>query len=298
MSRPIRSIVAGIADAGEDAHLADAVRLADRLGAVLHVVHAYHLPDPALYPHVELAVFRPGALQDVHERVQGLLEEQVRKLSPGAGVTCRAVPVPPAMAILEAAYTAGADLITVGATRHGAVARTLLGTTAQRVLRGSPVPVLVSRHAGDVRRRVLLTADLSDLSVKVHRRAVDLATVLAGTEAELRSLLVVSYDVPLLVPVEPGGLADAGRQELAAFLDRAGSGAARLEQKVRVGEAAHEILAEVEEWGADLLVLGTHGRSGVSRFLIGSVAESVLNKVDCEVLVIPSSAVSAAAMNG
>jgi nucleotide-binding universal stress UspA family protein len=61
--------------------------------------------------------------------------------------------------------------------------------------------------------------------------------------------------------------------------------------KVRVGQPVAEILAEADEWHADLLVMGTYGRSGASRFLIGSVAESVLRRVQCSVLVVPNAAV-------
>ena len=57
-----------------------------------------------------------------------------------------------------------------------------------------------------------------------------------------------------------------------------------------MGEHTSEILAEAEEWGADILVLGTQGRGGLSRFLIGSVAESVVRRAPCDVLVIPAAA--------
>jgi nucleotide-binding universal stress UspA family protein len=295
MDSAIRSIVIGIADAGEDRHLAPAVQLAESLGATLHVVHAYRLPEPALYPYVDMSVFGPAAIEDIHRRVQGLLEEQIRTLSASDRITSRAVPVPAAMAVVDAAADVGADLIIVGATRHGTVARAVLGSTAQRVLRTASVPVLVSRRRGDTPRRVLLTTDLSELSARVHARGVQLATLLArGVEPELRTLLVVAYDVPVMAPLEPSVLTEAGERQLEEFLADTGS-AARAEGRVRVGDPRREIAAEAEEWSADLLVLGTHGRSGVSRFLIGSVAESVLRNVECDTLVIPAAAVEGAA---
>ena len=52
------------------------------------------------------------------------------------------------------------------------------------------------------------------------------------------------------------------------------------------GDAASEILRVAEEVGADLIVMGTHGRSGVGRLLMGSEAEAVLRRAGCPVLVI------------
>jgi len=56
---------------------------------------------------------------------------------------------------------------------------------------------------------------------------------------------------------------------------------------VRVGSPAHAILGVAGEWDADLVVLGTHGRRGLPRLFLGSVAETVLRKARCSALVIP-----------
>jgi len=52
--------------------------------------------------------------------------------------------------------------------------------------------------------------------------------------------------------------------------------------------ASHGILQQAEEWGADLIVVGTHGRTGLSHFLMGSVAEHVARKAACPVLIVPN----------
>ena len=54
--------------------------------------------------------------------------------------------------------------------------------------------------------------------------------------------------------------------------------------------ASHGILQQAEEWGADLIVIGTHGRTGLNHFLMGSVAEYVARKSVCPVLIIPNKA--------
>jgi nucleotide-binding universal stress UspA family protein len=63
----------------------------------------------------------------------------------------------------------------------------------------------------------------------------------------------------------------------------------RVEAVERSGDAAAEIVAYAEEWAADVLVLGTHARSGFQRLVLGSVAEEVLREARCPVLVVPAS---------
>ena len=55
-----------------------------------------------------------------------------------------------------------------------------------------------------------------------------------------------------------------------------------------IDTAGHGILQQAEEWGAELIVVGTHGRSGLYHFLMGSVAEHVARKSACPVLIVPN----------
>jgi nucleotide-binding universal stress UspA family protein len=57
-------------------------------------------------------------------------------------------------------------------------------------------------------------------------------------------------------------------------------------QFIRIGKAAHEILTAAKEWPADLIVMGSHGRHGIPRVLLGSVAEAVMRHAPCPVLVV------------
>ena len=293
MDRPLRTIVVGIADvAGGDPHLEPAIRLAERAGARLFVVHAFRLPDPLLYPYLEMGVFSPELVKGVHDAAQAKLEAHVARLSPRGRVHCRTVSVPADAAIVEVAERESADIVMVGATQRGTLSRTVLGTTAQRVVRAAAVPVLVNRRPGHgAVRRVLMTTDLSDLSAAVYRRARTVLDALAREDdVQFRTLLVVGHDLETPPHLRQQLLNDLLRNELGAFLQRTDGGATA--GRVRLGEPAAEIVAEAVEWGADLLVLGTHGRGGISRFLIGSVAESVLRGALCDVLVIPAAAVA------
>ena len=294
----MRTIVAGIAEvATPDPHLRVAVRVAERLGAELHLVHAYRLPDPVLYPYMEAGTFNPEVARSVHEGVIAQLQAAVAELRPGVRVHCRAVPVPADSAIVHTAEEVGAELIVVGATTRGAISRAILGNTAQRVIRAASVPVLVTRAEDDFSLdRVLTTTDLSELSAAVHRRGLDLLRELGMTAAaKLRTLLVVGNDMDAPPALRQDVLANLMERDLGAFVSGLGPLAADTEPRVRTGESAAGIVAEAEEWDADLLLLGTHGRGGMSRFLIGSVAESVLKRAACDLLLIPAAALPGAA---
>jgi nucleotide-binding universal stress UspA family protein len=106
---------------------------------------------------------------------------------------------------------------------------------------------------------------------------------------ELRSLLVVGDPYGFVLPVINedqlrANATDAHR----GFLDLHGLGGTALDDRVRIGAPADEIVSEATEWAADVVILGTHGRSGLSRAFLGSVAESVLRNLSCSALVIPA----------
>ena len=152
MSSEIRTIVVGVAMVEElDAVLPSAVRLAESVGARLHIVHVLALPDLALVSGA------PG-LQSL-EMDSPYVTDRARAIEVELRAQCaRFAAEPEALAIQTlagsphfelAAYAArvGAQLLVIGATRHGRVWRNLLGTTAERVLRESTVPVRIESSA-------------------------------------------------------------------------------------------------------------------------------------------------------
>jgi nucleotide-binding universal stress UspA family protein len=232
-------------------------------------------------------------LERLRSEMQSRLEARAGEAVGKRRIVCHAVPGSAADVILDVALQVGAGLILVGATRRGKLAGAILGTTAQRVLRASPLPVLVNRRPPQGRpRRVLLTTDLSELSAAVYERALALVTMLWGSQdLEVRSLFVAGDDLPLPPIGYQFTMRDQAEQRLGAFLEQMRPGETAVEGKVRLGRSARKILVEAKEWGADLLVLGSRGRTGTSRLLIGSVAETVMRKASCDVLLIPAAAI-------
>jgi nucleotide-binding universal stress UspA family protein len=299
----IRNLVVGVASLtdddpavsppGEDPVLAPAVELARRLGATLHVVHAFELPEPVLAASAAAAPFNDPSLPlRLALDARAVLERRVERFGYPA-IRCHVREGSPARVIREVAARVDAGLVVVGATRRGKAWRNLLGSTAERVVRTSPVPVLVM-HQPFARpvRRLLVATDLSDAGAALLDRGIRAADALFGDALEVRGVTVVALGIPLPPPLREDSVRRAAAEGLRRFLDARPGGKA-MEAKVRFGEVAREIAREAEEWGADLVVLGAYGRGGFSRFLLGSNAMATLRGLGCNALVVPGTERSA-----
>ncbi len=141
-------------------------------------------------------------------------------------------------------------------------------------------------------RRILVPIDFSDFARPAVRYAAELAEKFA---AELVLLHVIPDAVlalpdavmPTLVPAtDLAELTEAGKEGLAHVI-----AAEKLERlnpraEVRIGSAAEEIIAAARDLHADLVCISTHGRSGLARVLLGSVAEHVVRQAPCPVLTV------------
>ena len=127
-------------------------------------------------------------------------------------------------------------------------------------------------------RRILVAVDFEPLSAHTIDVAVDLARAVG---AELAFVHVADPEARQRL-----GLAvDDTRALLAAAVERAGT-SPRPQELPRVGRPAPQILEAAQEWRADLVVISSHGRHGVKRVLLGSVAEEVVRHASCPVLVV------------
>jgi nucleotide-binding universal stress UspA family protein len=186
--------------------------------------------------------------------------------------------------IVESVRAHGADLVVLGNSGRSRFDRLLLGSTAENVVRHSPVPVLVTRSR-PLRglSRVLVPVAFDEGS----RAAVAFARERLPRRVEIEAFHAaapVAVAEPWL-PVPPPSIPELTR-ELRAFLRKAG--AARLRQRVEIADdAGAAILRRARAWKADLILLSTHGRGGFSHLLLGSVAEKVARYADRPVLVLP-----------
>ena len=141
-------------------------------------------------------------------------------------------------------------------------------------------------------KRLLVPVDFSDPSFLALRRAIDLASDFGGAN------LMILYVVP-----SDGGWLNIGREEFHALDEslqkQAGEELRALAEthvpptvpvdlEVRIGRPAEEIVAAASEANCDVIVISTHGRTGLDRYLIGSVAERVMGLAPCPVYLIPA----------
>ncbi|HET6762414.1 MAG TPA: universal stress protein, partial [Longimicrobiaceae bacterium] len=289
MSTPLRRIVAGIATLdSHDPALAPAVRLAEQTGADLHLVHVYapdaH-PSPSADPPAPAIVHGAALARSLTTRLEAL----ARTLTQRDRITFLAAPGRAGDVLPRIAANVDADLLVLGRSRRSGAAAAVLGTTAQRVLRASTIPVLAlhSDTAPATHDRVLLATDLSGHSAHAMGTGVQIARALAHPfTPTLRPLYVTVPSYQAAVAGLPERPTEEAARDVEEFLADV-PGMPRSAAAVRVGEPADEILAEAAQWQADLVVMGTHGRRGLPRLLLGSVAETVIRRAHSSVLVIP-----------
>jgi nucleotide-binding universal stress UspA family protein len=291
MIYPIRRIVAGIASLdGEDPIMTAAVDIAESTGAELHLVHAFELPSLAWDAYARMGYVDASELDSYADALCARLERAVAVHAPAGRLLYHAIAAPPATAIHAVAEEQQADLIIVGPSRHRAVARVLLGITAQRVVRQANAPVLILREPLQKPiRNVLLTTDLGHFSAGVHELGLDVMETLAGdAKPAVRSLLVVGPVLHLPPPLPEEQIEEFARDQLERFLGDRRDRGRTIEGFIRIGEPSAEIVKEAEASRPDLIVLGTHSRKGVDRWLAGSVTETTIRETGANVLVIPA----------
>lgn len=138
-------------------------------------------------------------------------------------------------------------------------------------------------------KRILVPIDFSDCSKKALQYALPLAK-------EHSAALTLLYVVPPAYGVAEYGVVDyahlessmieSGKAELAKLVEEIVRGEVAAEALSRVGSPGLEIISAARDLPADLIIIGTHGRTGLKHVLLGSVAEQVVQRAPCPVLVV------------
>jgi nucleotide-binding universal stress UspA family protein len=215
-----------------------------------------------------------------------------RGLSVSESVRCG---YPPAV-ILDYAEEWVADLVVVGSHGLGAVARFLLGSVAKTLLQGAHCSIEIVRtpatqEAGTA-MKILLATDGSSYS-ECAARSIAERPWPKGTIVEVLAVAEVVTTAP-----DPwyasGQIAErlqverlkAAKDDVKSAEDILSTVSLKPLTKIVCGYPKASILDEAKEWGADLIVVGSHGRRGLKRLLLGSVAEAVALHSHCSVEVI------------
>ena len=219
----------------------------------------------------------------------------------GIAVTTRMATGIPSEEVVTAARAEDSDLIVVGTRGKTGLAHVLLGSTAERVIRGAPCPVLTVRmepadteqEEGVLSRpvtleRILVPVDFSDCSLDALEYAAVVAQQAKASLMLLHVLEPVSYGLDFTL-----GHSLTREQVRETWTKRLEELAASLrvrqvpvESQLRGGVPADSILDSARTLPCDIIVMGTHGRRGISHAISGSVAEAVLRKASCPVLMV------------
>lgn len=280
-----QSIIAGVDGSPESLRAASlAQRIARAVDARCLLVHA--VPDVWVPSGIEPLMNGP----DVVDRVTADLRQSLAQQFGAEVSTSWALVVRsgrPGVVLDQVAREHDAGLIVVGGRHHGALARGFGGSTAHYLVRTCPAPVLVVAADGQLPRRILVAAELSSAASPVLSTAWRYADLLT---AQLRVVHVVEpakFPTVVLLSLDTREFEVWSRREFHRLVEQELPRVPSAERIVRLGPADEEIAEEAVSWGADLVVIGSHGRAWVERALIGSTTERLLNRLPASLLVVP-----------
>lgn len=208
----------------------------------------------------------------------------------------------PADAIVQRVEESAIDVVVMGTHGRRGAERLLSGSVAEEVVRRATCPVFtVLCQAADEEApelpkarpidAILVPVDLSEHSADIVAHAQGMAALYG---AAIHLLHVVEdiaypnvYGIDPITPVLPDVM-ERARESLQHYAMQLREAGCDVHTHVVVGYAAHDIVEQATELDCDLIMMGTHGRTGLKRFLIGSVAEKVVRRTPCPVFIVKS----------
>lgn len=264
-----------------------AVELAGRLNAEVILLHVCESAEEQYHNMHQL--YMQKMVGSIKRRIRNYLEK------PGAksiGVKSAILFGHPAEQILDYADKEHTNLIVIATHGLSGIRRWVLGSVADKVVNATKQPLILIRASGihhhvlqKVRmNKMLVTLDGSKESELVIPYIEELASRLNGEVVLFQAVTPPSpvYAVPGYTAQLPYTTAqvELWKAEAEAYLKNMADDFKRrrikVKSKVRIGDAAHEIIKFADEEHADLVAMSTHGRSGITRWALGSTADKVL----------------------
>jgi nucleotide-binding universal stress UspA family protein len=191
--------------------------------------------------------------------------------------------------IVDLSESEGCDLIVVGAKGMLSLEKAFMGDVTAKVIGYSVKDVLVVPERATLGLdRILLSTDGSVYSRRATARAMDFAESY-GTELLVVSIVEISAEVYSIAPEVVERKVTEAEEYLAGIKKQAEARSIKYRDFVRDSEAPYDIITEIaQEEQAGLIVMGSHGRTGLTRILMGSTVERVIAEAPCPVLVVKS----------
>ena len=251
------------------------------------------------FPHDYRHLLSRAAHADTKQKLE---EEAVRKISAMIPAELLesgdVIPIvrfgKPFLEIIQVAKEKKVDLLAVGTRGRAGMHRIILGSVAERIVRKADCPVMVIRGRKDVGfKRIIVPIDLSDCS----RIALEYAVATARAHSSKLTILHVyegSYVEPYIKAANSEEEADEIMKEIERvnetkydeFLTTVDLSGVEYEKLLKKGIPETDIVETAMEQQANLIVMGTHGRSGIKHILIGSTAEEVVRTVHCDIIIV------------
>lgn len=264
-----------------------AVQVSKQFKTGLHVLHVLDRDLPAQ--------IQDELLDNAEKTLKAQAGRARKKVSQPAGVKKEAVVVAagsPAQTILEQAKKLKADLIVTGAHKKDSLRDLFIKSTAEKLLRFSEKPVLIVKNpAKGEYKKIVVGMDFSDHSLKALHMALTMFPAAAVQ-------VVHAYSLPFRGLVKDRDLEaftldqrKEGMDKVLAVLGRKlGKGKAKAFARMKVvmkdDQPSASVHAEVRKTGADLVIVGTHGKSDILTGIVGSVARDMIHNCKADVLVV------------
>ncbi len=223
------------------------------------------------------------------------LEEDVRPvLGPSSAGIHIAVGVP-FLEIVRHVLRRGSDLVVLASRKPGLMERSIIGSTAIRVVRKCPCPVWVAGHRSEPGERTVLSAvAFQDLTPQVLALSGQIVSGRGGHWHVLHTMQYPELAGMRLRSAAPDAIAAYESKERAAAWKRLRAMTTPFEkstgQDIKLwlaeGAPSEQIILAARQLDADVIVMGTIGRGGVPGLLVGNTAEKVLNAAECSVLTV------------
>jgi nucleotide-binding universal stress UspA family protein len=267
-------------------------RLFDAEIVLLHVVAPpLFVPVEAYVPAQVYEDLLGSARRDAQERFDRVLGSVTGS---GLKVRLRQEEGQPASRILEVATQEAADVLVVGTHGRTGIERLVLGSVADRMVRQAGCPVLTVRSTpeGGLRREIRRICYATDFSPTARAAWPWVVALASAARAEVDLVHVTFGPVPdRHLSAETIGrmatlLHEQGRIEAERFLEQSTLPRDRVHVRLSEGVPGEQVVRRAQEHAADLIVMGTHGWSGVLRWMLGSVAHQVIQTARCPVLTV------------
>jgi universal stress protein E len=275
---------------GGEVALKSAVVLANRCGAALRLVHVVEPLDA--YQRISHPLTSPFTLEEIAQKTGARL--QALAASPELArlqVEYEVRKGKPFVELIIAARAWQTDLIVVGGASKKE--EPFFGSTTHPVVRKSPVPVMVAKKSLSAEAKTFLVAtDFSACAREAAEEALMIAECFRGRVVFFHVLdlhpsytTVYAHDLGVSLPIPPA-LPEEIEPDWEAFLSGLPLDKVDWEKSAEEGQAAAAIVDQAKHVNADMIVMGTHGRSALQHMLLGSVAEKVVRAASCPVLTI------------